>query len=1079
MEPPSKRLRLDPSPYADDGDDEENQDELAMTPAQFDTTQNPMYELDKGRAKAATRLKSTLEDIFDKYGKDFEGDDDVINFYTDEIEVDNGHVQSLENRKNGATEDSLSSEEEERILNGKSGGRKKKLKSKSKSKSKSQSQSQSQSQSLTPTPVNHTADNQRLPFNSPWNGQPGLGTYRLSSLAFSSSPYDSCPPFDFGRAMFGNSHIDPAWQTPDLPIRTPHYHYGSLIETGGGQFGSFGGPSNHVVKRLASAKSFFRNISCSSEADDGEDDIIFGRNNQDRAPYPRLEGHEKTSIPATSRSSSHPSSRSPDQQPSFHGVGLTEDELRTKPDSLGQEAVQTIATDPSTKRVVLAPPQSAKGDSQYHRAARSSHSSSPSRPKRGRRKQLDTRKYTNISNEALKNESNPLQPNMRKIEIIFPMMKSLFPTEIGQTTKGTAPVADETLQPPDMEQRVPVSEDIEATLGEDKLHTSQSTCGHADVVHHSILDLAEDSRVVPAARSAEDPKHATSTPKFRELRRRQSKRTREHTDLSRTNTSLHDEKTRENTCIEASRELGPSQTSAGSFTNDNITDGIHQIGQKSDCDNETDRIAPGQPLSPIAKVGMGEEQATPNTSVEGDLETKQVDEQNPTEASVQSLLSAEFLCDGTSDGTTEMSDSLTTEAVVPEASESQELQSSHSENEDIPRDEPDPSSVGVGGEESLPIHSHAPDSTAALEAVAGSSEVVDAYEARISTFKQDVGSRSPEYSAIRGTTESDIYSDLDCLPPTFEALEIRHDLEHSTPNEPLFESVLVAEIDDLRLYSDHPVAQRSPSLGAMELPDRDLSVFPAISDAYSTSDFILRLPSRPAESDDPRVGGVGRSPSPELGTPIAPEIVRRTAPRTKGSPAPATPTRKRSSNSANPRSSHRRTPSSKRFPLTSLVPGGIDDDSDDELSMASSFSGASSRFHSPFFRANTNDNTDLPPLLSTPRKKLRKHSLLIGSPPSSTRTPKRILGTDRSINTPPATESRVGRSQARRGRSRAVHSSPLARRVAERLLSSPTKRHRATPTRSPSVVASPHGTLRRCGENGFACERDFCFTCCI
>ncbi|KAJ8121054.1 hypothetical protein ONZ43_g2403 [Nemania bipapillata] len=273
MEPPTKRLRLDPASFSDD-DDEENQDELSMTPAQFDALQDPMYQLDKGRARAATRLKSTFEDIFAKYGKDFdEKDGDVINFYTDEVEVDNGHLKSLESRKDDATEESGSSDEEQRILNGKS-----------RSKSKSKSKLGPKSKSLIPS--NRVQLTHASRFQSPWNEPPGLGPYRLSSLAFSSSPHGAYPPFDFGVSPNGNATIDPVWRTPDLPVQLPNYQYTSLAGLGGNPFGSVGNQPHHLAKRLVSAKSFLlRPASTTSKvhddnAEDEEDDILLNRDKQ-------------------------------------------------------------------------------------------------------------------------------------------------------------------------------------------------------------------------------------------------------------------------------------------------------------------------------------------------------------------------------------------------------------------------------------------------------------------------------------------------------------------------------------------------------------------------------------------------------------------------------------------------------------------------------------------------------------------------------------------------------------------------------------------------------------------------------
>ncbi|KAH7027675.1 uncharacterized protein B0I36DRAFT_413174 [Microdochium trichocladiopsis] len=95
MEPPSKRPRTGPASYDGDDDDDVAEDELSMNPVQFDIEQDPLYELDRGRANAASRLKSRFEDIFAKYEKDFTGIGDEIDFHTGEVVVDNGHIEAI------------------------------------------------------------------------------------------------------------------------------------------------------------------------------------------------------------------------------------------------------------------------------------------------------------------------------------------------------------------------------------------------------------------------------------------------------------------------------------------------------------------------------------------------------------------------------------------------------------------------------------------------------------------------------------------------------------------------------------------------------------------------------------------------------------------------------------------------------------------------------------------------------------------------------------------------------------------------------------------------------------------------
>ncbi|KAI0435076.1 hypothetical protein F5Y09DRAFT_294770 [Xylaria sp. FL1042] len=1051
MEPPLKRLRLGPSSYG--AEDEEDQDELSMTPAQFDTTQDPMYQLDKGRARAATRLKSTFEDIFEKYGRDFDGDDDVINFYTDEIEVDNGHVQSLENRKDGATDGSLSGEEEEeeRILNGKSGGQRKKARSKSL------------------VPVNYAGYSQRLQFNSSWNDPQGLGTHPLSSLAF-SSPYGTPPPFDFRLSTLGNGHIDPVWQAPDLPAQPTHHQYGSLLGMSGSRSSSFGGLPNLTERRLVKAKSFLRASSTTSKAnsadtEEEEDDIILGRSSQAKEHLLSLKDCENVHVPTTSISSSSQSSQSSHQLPPFSGLDPTEDELDAGSDDVGKERATSIITEPTTGNA-LAPHQSAKEDedegTQYHQTARRPHRLSPSHHKRGPPKKSDTRKASNVINKEPTNETRALQPNERRIEIIIPIRKEMSPTIMAQPAEVTALLVGKSPQPWDMERSS--NEGIEIAQYPDNPHTSLR------------LDSDEAAVQQPPTGIAEAPKHAIDPSRFDASPQEQSKHTQEHTGFFSTDNLSDDEEDLEYMYIETGREVEFSRSGLDTFSDD-IPDIFPEIGQESNSDNEDGMVSPSQELSSIATISVHEEQATQITNVERGVRGMKAVTHSPKMGSAQSASLAEVSGENTEDDSAEMPDfsltTTTTEMAVLEMVKSPKPQSSPPKNEDIPRNEPRSLPQSFAGDEVLPMLSGALDSTVALydtvrlQSVLHTSEVVNSCD-----------NRSPENSVIPKLTESDPCSGRDSLTPSFEASEIGDDEEPSMPHQSICTSMLVAEVDDLRLDSDHQDVQESPSIGVVELPDEDLSVFSSVLDSSSASGSLPLL-ARPTESDDQHSTTLGRSPSPELGTPVGSKIASRNASRAKISPVPATPTRRQGSRSANNRNSRHRTPSRKRFPLTSLIPEGVDDESDDELSIAGSFSSTSSRLFSPFFRDTHNDNYDLPPLLSTPRNGTRKHSFLTGSPPSSVRKPSGLLGLGHSRNMPPATESRKGRSQTRREPDRAVHSSPLARRVAERLLSSPTKRHHATPARSPSMMPSPNGTLRRCGEDGFECGRDFCLTCCV
>ncbi|KAI1739192.1 hypothetical protein F4680DRAFT_423100 [Xylaria scruposa] len=1059
MEPPSKRLRLDSSIHGADHDDEENEDELSMTPAQFNASQDPMYQLDKKRAKAATRLKSTLENIFEKYGKDFDGDDgDLVNWYTDEVEVDNGHINLMEARLGSDVED-LSGEEDERILSGKSGGGKR---------------PKSQSTSLIPTSHTKHKPKSRLPSASPWNIAAGPGTYRLSSLAVSPSPYNAYPPFNFGPTI-ENGSVDPTWQAPDLPVQ-PYRQHTSLIGAANNWLDPLGASPRHTNKRLVSAKSFL--LPTAKNSDVEEDDILLGEYNQDKQPIARSPVSKKTRTPVTSHASSNQSSQRSGQQPPFYGLDLPKDSLHDQTDDLSQGSNQGKQIEPLMPGTPPVSHQPAEENTQLRQTAGSSRNTSPTRPQKGRPKKSDAHKSSVVHNEEAKPETRLLQSHERRIEIVIPLTKRLSPAETTaeQVTEETAPMADESAQELYIEQEVSIDSSRNVSYLQDSQHTTPPISSHESLVSCQLVsDSEEESRDATAERTIQTPEIPRNTPRPSALQdslERRPKRTLEQTELPIAHISLHDGQGPENIDTEAGRELLSSPTAVDTPTNELLTDGLHQIEQELSRDSEDDRTAHHQQSSPVADVGIDAECASLDTSLEENVETMLTDDQIPELASHRSPSPIDRLHECTAGSAVETSDLAATETVVSEMAILQEQN-----NKDLPRDELDFASVNSRGA----VHSHTlinevPQHDQQSDEALGISEVLTSHGARISAPEQEFGPRNSEHSAIGATTESESRSGKDRLSPTFEPSETCEDQEHDVSNQAFCSSVLIDEINDLQLDSEPQDSERSPSPRNIELPDQDLSIFPVESDIHSTSEPILQLAFRKKQTDAQLNTGIGRSPSPELGTPIEPKATSQI----NGSPTPTTPTRRRGPrNEVKPRSGHHRSPSSKRFPLSSLVPGGIDDESDDELSIAgSSFSSTVSRFNSPFSRTSTNDKMDLPPVWSTPRKTTRKLGLLTGSA-SSARTPNRIHGLDRSVNMPPpATDSRPGRSQSRRGRNRIVNSSPLAHRVAERLLSSPTKRHRATPQRSPSLVASPHGTLRRCGEGGFVCDRAFCLTCC-
>ncbi|KAI1392827.1 uncharacterized protein F4822DRAFT_392337 [Hypoxylon trugodes] len=287
MEPPSKKIRLGQAPYDnDDNDDEANLDELSMTPNQFDARQDPLYELDRGRAKAATRLKSAFERIFEKYERDFTDVGDEIDLETGEIIVNNGHLQSLEDEKDRTREGSISSNEEERIMRGK------------------ETSSASNSHPKSVVQANPSMHNASHGFHPGFN-QPNMATgfyHQPPPFGMGTDPFGYPNPFMFGPPMFGNAPVDPLWQTPEVstnPYQNRFNFMGQPMEQSMGFPHSFGhgpmftGPSygssfngfSHrpLSKKLPCAKPSGQKLllrAASADDDSEEDDILLGGSTQ-------------------------------------------------------------------------------------------------------------------------------------------------------------------------------------------------------------------------------------------------------------------------------------------------------------------------------------------------------------------------------------------------------------------------------------------------------------------------------------------------------------------------------------------------------------------------------------------------------------------------------------------------------------------------------------------------------------------------------------------------------------------------------------------------------------------------------
>lgn len=236
MEPPAKRSRQGPAPY----DDADADDELFLEPEEINAQRDPAVQLEQSRAVAAYKLKSRWEHIFEKYGKDFTDEGDEIDIATGEVVVDNGHIRSLDDADD--TKSVAPSEgdmdEEERILHGKGGG--------------------GQLSRLAPgTLMRDTSYHGQLPAMSPSL----FGTPRLSTMFSPGIQFPTPLPLgsfrSFSSFVTPNKPVESTWEVPELPIEAYEY-------------------SARAMSKVIPRKVARRSLAAVQDSDGDDDDILMG-----------------------------------------------------------------------------------------------------------------------------------------------------------------------------------------------------------------------------------------------------------------------------------------------------------------------------------------------------------------------------------------------------------------------------------------------------------------------------------------------------------------------------------------------------------------------------------------------------------------------------------------------------------------------------------------------------------------------------------------------------------------------------------------------------------------------------------
>ncbi|PSR79785.1 hypothetical protein BD289DRAFT_485373 [Coniella lustricola] len=214
MEPATKR-RKPPTAQHDEDDEDDEDDELFLEPDELNRRRDPDFQLQQSRDLAARKLKSRFEDIFTKYGRDFEGIGDEVDIISGRLVVDNGHVQSLIPTEFGGGGvdggDGDDDDDDDDKDDGKS------------TDEKDQAHVDSATMPNDPFQSSNQALSQMRPRMSSILGQQtshltplssfDSSTFQKSHLGLDPAWYTPELPSAFRQSL----SIDPAWQAPDLP----------------------------------------------------------------------------------------------------------------------------------------------------------------------------------------------------------------------------------------------------------------------------------------------------------------------------------------------------------------------------------------------------------------------------------------------------------------------------------------------------------------------------------------------------------------------------------------------------------------------------------------------------------------------------------------------------------------------------------------------------------------------------------------------------------------------------------------------------------------------------------------------
>lgn len=998
MEPPAKRLKLGQALYDNDSDDgEANIDELSMSPTQFDARQDPLYELDKGRAKAATRLKSAFERIFEKYERDFTGVGDEIDLETGQVIIDNGHLQSLKDEKVRAREASVLSNDEERIARTKDVGSATKVKSKSSAKTTSSA---------------HHPDR--------------------------GSPAGSNPS-----GMFYNGPSDPLWQAPEIPI--PYHQgmfgmmgqamgytpplgqvYAPMLAQGGGYgTGFLTGVGHHRVSTkfpyMKTPKRQPLAPVVSIEDDSEEDDVLLGNTTQEVqststeiecATSPLAERKDAQLNQKRAKQNTTIVSEQVSPKPRRGPGRPRKDSSPAKSQEIVEETVEGNAESrDATSRVPA--PEPANEATVYFAVAPISRAPSEevsTLAKQIRAKLARIRASIPDDTAFLYSQSRESSQSRKQVEASDEKSHGLS-TELSDTSTATAKACSDASGVPPERTKLPAENVISGGSSQEGSH--DVSLDSADGIRVDKETIA-DSKVNTRARGDPDEPSNQARVELDHVPNEDSSYVGDAAALAfAAGNTREPETSYPNNSISKEPEilLGDKATA------------LHNK-PRSPKDIQDDRAYRTPPVSD-----------QDSCSNRGDHQVANFENQTAKDTDVDVLADAEVA----------PNDPMVNAIVDnPEEAHQSNIPSEFSQEvaQSPPRTEPDQTNSQLSEVQQRQELPPATDTTEP-EAIADGTM-----------------SQSPLPTCSPGQCGAD------CVCRETGAVLSTHTSEITIPE-----------------CGADEVCLKGVSLSAQETQAHKLEMGPIQSSTAEKIEVAFRPP--PAHN----------KPSSTNDSEHVPD--RNLPPNSNLRSVPSTPKKRQRSGLPEPGSRSRlSTPARKTYPLIDLIPA-LDDE--DELSVLSSDVPSSPfSFNSfpslPRTKPKNPRGSSSSSKTTSPRKTGRRYAYLEG-PDSSSRgqTPSSYL-----LHRPPATESRVlgGGGKKKRGfdGGSGPQSSPLPRTVVNRgdlgpdrpdlLASTPSRRQRRVTKMGGAAlddvddVRTPGGTVRKCGVDGFVCDRDFCFTCC-